>query len=224
MANLLDEVTGPVNEAGRDINVIEKKIPVTVGVGSKIFEVLLWVCLIIPGLVFLFKKIKARTYLEQLEQKIQGAASTYNNYLDQRVQILSNLAQLVNKSVELDKDTYVAIAQARSGKPVSSMSEEDSITLAKEADTITNKINIAMENYPELKSHSEIRDAIQQNSYTQKEITAARELYNDLVKTWNTQIFVWPTNRIVAAKQGYETRIPFSVSSEIKAEAKKVFF
>jgi len=34
MANELDELTGPVNAAGRDINVIEKQIPVTVGTGS----------------------------------------------------------------------------------------------------------------------------------------------------------------------------------------------
>ena len=43
MANELDEMTGPVNQAGRDVNVIEKQIPVKVGVGSTIFEVMLWV-------------------------------------------------------------------------------------------------------------------------------------------------------------------------------------
>ncbi len=41
MANELDEMTGPVNEAGRDVNVIEKQIPVKVGVGSTIFHVIL---------------------------------------------------------------------------------------------------------------------------------------------------------------------------------------
>ena len=29
MANELDEMAGPVNEAGRDVNVIEKQLPVT---------------------------------------------------------------------------------------------------------------------------------------------------------------------------------------------------
>ena len=48
MANELDEMTGPVNEAGRDVNVIEKQIAVKVGVGSKVFEILLCVLLIIP--------------------------------------------------------------------------------------------------------------------------------------------------------------------------------
>ena len=34
MANELDELSGPVNTAGRDVNVIEKQIPVTVGEAS----------------------------------------------------------------------------------------------------------------------------------------------------------------------------------------------
>ena len=37
MANELDELTGPVNNAGRDVAVIEKQLPIKVGVGSKIF-------------------------------------------------------------------------------------------------------------------------------------------------------------------------------------------
>ena len=60
MANALDEETGPVREEGRDINVIAKQIPVKVGTGSTIFQVLLWFLPIpiIPGLIFLSKKIK----------------------------------------------------------------------------------------------------------------------------------------------------------------------
>ena len=222
MANLLDEETGPIKEEGRDINVIAKQLPVTVGVGSKIFEVLLWVCLIIPGVVFLFKKIKAGTYLRQLEQKLQHDASQVDNYLEQRVQILSNLAKLVDKAVTLDKETFVSIAEARSGSV--KLSDSERVSLGSEADSMNTKINIAIENYPDLKSHKEIADAIQQNAYLQKEITAAREVYNDTVKTWNTQIQIWPTNMIVAAKAGYTTRIPFAASKETKAEARKVFF
>ena len=57
MANELDELSGPVNQAGRDINVIERQLQVKVGWGSTLFEILLWCCFIIPGIVFLFKKI-----------------------------------------------------------------------------------------------------------------------------------------------------------------------
>ena len=83
---------------------------------------------------------------------------------------------------------------------------------------------MAFENYPDLKAHEEIKSAMQQNSYLQREITAARELYNDTIFAWNRDIFAWPTKMIVAAKAGYTTRIPFIASKEIKEKAKDVFF
>ena len=92
MANELDELTGPVNGAGRDINVIEKQLPARVGWGSTLFEIVLWCLFIVPGLIFLFMKIGAKNYFQQLQQKIQADASTIDNYLEQRVQILKNLA------------------------------------------------------------------------------------------------------------------------------------
>jgi LemA protein len=75
-----------------------------------------------------------------------------------------------------------------------------------------------------LKAHAAIADAMQQNSYLQKEITAARALYNDTVNQWNRDIFDWPTKMIVAAKEGYTTRIPFTASAEVKERAREVFF
>ena len=103
MANPLDEMNDSTIEEGKDINVIAKQIPVKVGKGSKVFEVILWVLGIIPGLVFLIMKIKAATYLRQLEQKVQSAASDVDNYLEQRVVVLSNLVGLVNRAIDLDK-------------------------------------------------------------------------------------------------------------------------
>ncbi len=65
---------------------------------------------------------------------------------------------------------------------------------------------------------------MQQNSYLQREITAAREVYNDTVNVWNRDVFAWPTKQIVAAKNGYTTRIPFAVDAETKEAARADFF
>lgn len=221
MANQLDEMTGPVNEEGKDINVIQKQIPVKVGVGSTIFEVILWCLCIIPGVVFLIKKINAAKYLRQLEQKIQHNASQIDNYLEQRVVILKNCAKLLDKAIDLDKTTFSEIAKYRSGNVADDAARNE---LSGALDGVSRKINIAFENYPDLKAHQEIADAMQQNSYLQREITAAREVYNDSVYQWNKAIQEWPTKMIVAAKQGYTTRIPFTASKEIKDKARDVFF
>ena len=198
MANELDELTGNVNEQGRDVNVIEKQIKATVGWGSKFFEVILWVPLIIPGIIFQFKKVKAENYFQKLQQKLQHDASQVDNYLEQRVVILSNAAKLLDKAIDLDKETLTKIAAYRSG---AANNDQERNIVQGLADNVAAKINIAMEQYPDLKAHQEIQDVMQQNSYLQREITAAREVYNDTVNQWNSAIFTWPTKQIVAAKK-----------------------
>ena len=219
MANMLDELNPEIREEGLDTNVIAKKIPVTIGAGSTVFEVMLWILGIIPGLVFLFMKIKAKNHFQQLEQKIQRNASQIDNYLEQRVMVLQNCARLLDKAIDLDKSTFENIAKYRSG-----VSDEGRNELQSNLDNISKSVNIAFENYPDLKAHREIEDAMRQNMYLQREITAARELYNDTINAWNRDIFAWPTKQIVAARAGYTTRIPFIASKEIKEKAKGVFF
>ena len=220
MANGLDELEDEVSE-GRDVRVINKRIPVKVGVGSTIFQVLLWVLGIIPGLIFTLMKVNAAAYLRQLEQKLQHDASQIDNYLEQRVVILTNAAKLVEKAVDLDKTTFENIAKYRSGAPLNDSNRNE---ISSQLESFGRQINVAFENYPDLKAHQEIADALQQNSYLQKEITAAREVYNDTVNEWNKTIQIWPVYMIVAAKAGYTTRIPYSVSKEVKERARDVFF
>lgn len=220
MANELDELTGPVNAAGRDVNVIEKQLPVKIGVGSVIFEIALWVCGILPGLIFLFMKIGAANYFRKLQQKIQADASQIDNYLEQRVQILQNLAPLVAKAIDLDKDIMKSVAAFRGGV----LPDEERNAVANQIDSAFGRLFPQVEAYPELKAHEAIAEAMRQNNYLQREITAARTLYNDTVNQWNTDLFCWPTKMIVAARAGYTTRIPFSASAETKARARETFF
>lgn len=222
MANQLDELNPEIREEGLDTNVIFKKIPAEVGAGSKFFEIMLWICGILPGVIFLFMKTNAQKHFDQLQQKIQRNASQIDNYLEQRVMVLQNCARLLDKAIDLDKSTFENIAKFRSGNADDADAARNE--LDGQVETISRDINVAVENYPELQAHREIADAMQQNMYLQREITAARELYNDTINEWNKDIFAWPTKKIVAAKNGYTTRIPFATSKEIKEKAKSVFF
>ena len=222
MANQLDELNPEVREEGLDTNVIFKKIPVEVGFGSKLFEIMLWVCGILPGLIFLFMKTNAQKHFDQLQQKIQRNASQIDNYLEQRVMVLQNCARLLDKAIDLDKSTFENIAKYRAGNKGDTDTARNEIS--GQIENIARNIHVAVESYPELAAHREIADAMQQNMYLQREITAARELYNDTINEWNKDIFAWPTKKIVAAKNGYTTRIPFAASKEIKEKAKGVFF
>ncbi len=227
MANELDEMNPVTLDAGNDTKVIAKQLEVKIGIGSKIFDVVWWLLPpIIGGVVWSILKVKAKNYFQQLQQKLQHDASQIDNYLEQRVQILKNCARLVDKAIELDQNTFTKIAELRSGRGASGGAEADAARneIASELERISRNVNIAFENYPDLRAHQELADAMQQNSYLQREITAAREVYNDTVNTWNREIFHWPTRQIVAAKEGYTTRIPFIADAETKQAARDVFF
>lgn len=239
-----------MNDNGRDIHVIDKQLPVEIGFGSTLFEIALWVvipvlvlayvelfgstlenplmvgvvgCLagIMPGVIFIFMKISARNYFQQLEQRIQAEASNIDNFLEQRVQILQNVVGLVERAIDLDKDVMKTVAAYRGGANINDQNRSEVNALV---NTAFGRLFPQVEAYPELKAHNAIADAMQQNNYLQREITAARTVYNSRVTQWNTEIFSWPTKQIVAARQGYTTRIPFTASAETRAAARSKFF
>lgn len=114
-----------------------------------------------------------------------------------------------------------AVAALRGGGSINSENRNE---VSQQIDTAYARLFPQVEAYPELKAHNVIADAMQQNSYLQREITAARTIYNSRVTQWNTDIFAWPTKMIVAARQGYTTRIPFTASAATREMARSKFF
>lgn len=240
MSNMLNELDEEIREEGRDTNVIAKQIKVEkdssiqilivglylLGLGLIIFGAfnkiyyIIPVGIIIPAIVYSNLK-KQESYFNQLEQRIQQSASQIDNYLEQRVIVLQNTAKLVEKAVDLDKSVFSEISKLRTG---GGTKESERNEIQGKLDKVYSGLSIAVENYPDLKSHMELRDAMQQNLYLQREITAAREVYNDSIGVWNREIFEWPFKKYIAGKKEYTTRIPFITSKEIKQKAREIFF
>ena len=239
MTNEPDEMKNENIKERQETNSINKQIKVTATSGEKTVPYIVT----LVGIILLVYGIHSKDYVagaiglvigiypwwamgkisahfNAMEQRIQTAASEIDNYMEQRVIILENLAKLVEKSINTDEKILTDIAKYRSGN----FTDETRNEADRKMNIATKNINIALENYPELKSQDTIQDAIQQNSYLQREITAARTLYNDAVNTWNREIFEFPLKKIVAAKEGRTTRIPFIANEEIKQKSKKVFF
>ncbi len=223
----LDELNTPSRPEGLDVNVVAKQLPVKCGKGTKIFfNYISWILPIpiVTGLIVMVKKAKHKQHFEQIQQKIQHDASQIDNYLEQRVVILKNCAKLLDKALDYEQETLTKIAAYRGGVNPDAQSDAERNEVASTLDGLSRSINIAVERYPDLKAHQEIADAMQQNAYLQKEITAARELYNDSINLWNREIHVWPLKLLVADEEGLKTRIPFIATKEVKEEARGVFF
>lgn len=246
MPNELDEMTGPVNADGRDVNVINRQLMVTVGNEAVIFEIVMYAIGFVPAIFvtltrqpvgeiacfflwvlgflvagcYYWSRIQAQSFFLQLQQDIQTRASTIDNYLEQRVVILQNTCPILEKAINFDKSVMESVAAFRSGVAIGENRNE----VSRQLDSTFHSLLPAIEAYPELKAHAEIAKAMQLNSYLQKEITAARESYNDAVNLWNTSIYEWPVKKITAARAHYTTRIPFTASAATKERARDVFF
>lgn len=222
MANQLNELsTTNTAPAGVETRVIVKKIPAQVGSGTKLFEALLWFPFVIPGLCYQFAKVQAKEYFQQLEQTIQHNASTIDNYMEQRVVVLQNCARLLDRAADLDRTVFQNLADSRRG---AALTDEARNALGENLAAASRSIHMVAEAYPEIHAHQEFQEAMRQNLYLQREITAARELYNDSIAAWNKAIFEWPARVSVAAQEGYTTRIPFAAPEEIRQKSREVFF
>ena len=120
MANQLDEMNPEIMAEGRDVHVIAKVIPVETSGFEKLIPTILMaigVIAIVLGIVidkYLISAIgvvvlvypwwrlkQISSEFNMMEQRIQNAASEIDNYMEQRVVILSNAAKLVEKSIEV---------------------------------------------------------------------------------------------------------------------------
>ena len=98
MGNNLDETRGPFNNEGREARVIDKQLPVEIGLSSVLFEIFIWaigfvvafmiilsgddikgmgvlalfLLAFVPGVLYTVAKINVKNYFMQLEQKIQN--------------------------------------------------------------------------------------------------------------------------------------------------------
>ena len=156
-------------------------------------------------------KIKAAQYLRQLEQKIQHDASQIDNYLEQRVVILTNLAKLVEKAIDLDKTTFTQIALNRSGR----LTDQTRNELSGQVDTLNRNINLTFENYPDLKANQNFSELSEELRNTENKISFSRQFYNDTVQMYNTAIMKFPTN-LIAGMLGFKEEAFFQIDETEK--------
>lgn len=176
---------------------------------------------LVPFALLFWRKKATASHFQGLMQKINGLASEIDNYIDQQIDILKNVAPLVEKSVELDKDVMKSVAAFRGGVDITN---ENRNAVAGQVSATYRALVPHMEAYPELKAHAVIAEAMQKAEHLRKEITAARTLYNDRVTQWNREVFEWPVKRMVAAEERYRTLVPFAIDAGRKEGAHQVFF
>ena len=179
---------------------VNTQLSPAVSTESRIYEVALWILGIIPGIVLALQKSKARLYFASLDQRIKTNATQIDAYLNRRAQLLRDCPGFT-----ADIDPEIA------GNGII----EDSFNIS------NGRIDRAYQTLVERTQSQyggeippELHKTLHSDRKIQREIAAARTLYNDTVNMWNTDIFAWPAKQMIASQERLTTR-PVFVGSRL---------
>ena len=160
--------------------------------------------IIITGLVLVAYVIDSRNDMVAKETEISEAWAQVQNVYQRRLDLVPNLAESAKAYMQLEKDIFEAIAEARAGiQEAETVAEIDSAN--QEINSIIDDIKVTVEDTPELKASETIEDLMIQLEGTENRITVERGRFNEAVKDYNVYIKLFPKN-IIAGWFGFEEK------------------
>jgi LemA protein len=197
---------------------------------TKVFMVMsLLIILAVAGIVFLF------TYNGIISNKkaVEEAKAQIDVVLQRRLDLIPNLVETVKGLAQYEKETLVAItdARARALEALKAASSEktfsrkgmESVDKSQSELSGTLKTLFALtENYPDLKAAVGFLSLQDQLEGSENRISVARIRYNTAVRVYNTSISMFPGN-ILAPYFGFKELISFEAKPEAQEPVKVKF-
>ena len=143
--------------------------------------------------------------------KIEESFSGIDIALTKRYDVLIKMIDVVKSYSKHEKETIFEVIKLRKN-----MTLEEKRKVNASIDDNFRKVNVIVENYPELKSSENYKSLQQSIMNTEKHLQAARRLYNSNVSSYNQQIVSFPVS-IIAKIKGIEIK-DFFKTDEIKKE------
>ncbi|NQZ66149.1 MAG: LemA family protein [Mycoplasmatales bacterium] len=208
MANLVD----PSNKENKSFNpnVDNTKRNAEASIFGKTIWYLLFL-LIIPIIIHVVK----RNSLLKSQMKINETASGIDVQLKKRRDTLVKLVDATKSYIKYERSTLTDLTKLRKA---TFEGGKDSGKL----EALSAKILAVAENYPNLKADSLAKETMEEAAYLEREIGAARRLYNSEVTMFNSNLFIWPTN-VVASSMRLSTLPLFRANEKDKEDVKLEF-
>lgn len=170
----------------------------------------------IPGVVVAIIVVVAMmlggTYngLVTSREKVTAAASDLKSQYQRRADLVQQAIGVVKGSSNFEQDTLTKVVEARAKATSTSIdiskATPEQIQQFQSAQTemssAFSRLLVTVEQYPDIKSTQAYKDMLTQVEGTENRVAVARKDYNDVAKTYNTSIQVFPTN-IIAGMFGF---------------------
>ncbi|MCL4416729.1 MAG: LemA family protein [Actinobacteria bacterium] len=135
------------------------------------------------------------------ELEVDKAWAQVQNVYQRRLDLIPNLANSAKGYMQLEKDIFTAIADARAGiQKAASPSQLESANQG--INSFIRDLKVVVEDTPELKASETVRDLMTQLEGTENRVAVERMRFNEAVQDYNTYIRLFPNN-IVAGLFGF---------------------
>ena len=159
------------------------------------------VVIVIVGLSLGAYIISSRNNMVAKEVTIDQAWAQVQNVYQRRLDLIPNLVESTKGYMQLEKDIFEAIAEARSGiNNAETPAELESAT--QELGSFIDDIKVVVEDTPELKASETVRDLMTQLEGSENRIAVERSRFNETIGDYNIYIRMFPRN-IIAGWFGF---------------------
>ena len=161
------------------------------------------------------------TRMVVMQEGVNASWAQVQTVLQRRFDLIPNLVETVKGYASHEERVLTAVTEARA-KVGGAATPADRIKAEGELSGALSRLMVVVENYPQLKANQNFIMLQDQLEGTENRIAVERQRYNELVRTYNQYIRMFPQN-IVAGMFGFEKRVFFEAPGEAQ-QAPKVKF
>ena len=183
---------------------------------------MIWIIiLVIVAVLYLFATYNG---LVTARVRVDQSFKDIDVQLKKRYDLLPDLVETAKKATGLDEKIFTEVTRLRADA-MKSQEQGNLIDRAKvenQISTLMRDVKVAVEAYPDIKSHGELGSLMESVTAIEEKIAYARQFYNGNVGDYNTKIKVFP-NVLFASSLGFKDAEYFSAPDEEKVDVKVNF-
>lgn len=131
------------------------------------------------------------------ELEVGKSWAQVQNVYQRRLDLIPNLANSAKGYMQLEKDIFMAIAEARAG--IQSAANPSQLETANQGiNSFIRDLKVVVEDTPELKASETVGDLMIQLEGTENRVTVERMRFNEAVQDYNTYIRLFPNNMVAS--------------------------
>ena len=166
------------------------------------------------GFILLITIVGIRNGLVKMKNKVDESLALVDIQLKNRFDLIPNLVETVKGYAAHEKKTFTAVTKLRN-LALKTTDEKEKIDCANKRLPLMKTIIAVAEDYPDVKADSVFKKLMEELTYVEDRIAAARRIYDSNVNIYNTKVEVFPQD-LIAKIFGFEKVEYFKIDTNEK--------